>query len=226
MALYPRSQFHADLAAEQWRSPMSRVPQYSFGENPDVNCCTNCGAAAKSQSRFCVHCGSGLPNRGTVLNDVPPHDQDWHDFEDGRGPVLAHRHSIGGGWVANTATVDASALVTSNAAVFENAQVLDHASVVGTAWVLGDAVISDHARVSGDAEVGGHARVWGRAEVGDSSLVIGRAQIYDFARVGENAQIVDEAVARGNAQIYGNPLVGGDRLVEGDEIVIGVDQFQ
>ena len=27
------------------------------------------------------------------------------DFEDGNGPVPAHRHSNGGGWVADTAQV-------------------------------------------------------------------------------------------------------------------------
>ena len=33
-----------------------------------------------------------------------------YDFDDGNGPVPAHRHSNGGGWVAETAKVDASAL--------------------------------------------------------------------------------------------------------------------
>ena len=43
------------------------------------------------------------------------------DFEDGNGPVPAHQHVIGGGWVADTATVEDSAYVGPNARVFGNA---------------------------------------------------------------------------------------------------------
>lgn len=35
------------------------------------------------------------------------------DFEDGNGPVPAHQHSNGGGWVADTATVADTAYVGS-----------------------------------------------------------------------------------------------------------------
>ena len=51
------------------------------------------------------------------------------DFKDGNGPVSAHQHANGGGWVADTATVEPNAWVS------------------GDAWVYGDA------RVSGDAWV-------------------------------------------------------------------------
>ena len=44
-----------------------------------------------------------------------------HDFQDGRGPVPAHPHSNGGGWIADTATVDATARVSGDAQVYGDA---------------------------------------------------------------------------------------------------------
>ena len=58
------------------------------------------------------------------------------DFEDGNGPVPAHHHVNGGGWVADTARVS------------------------GNAWVYGDAQVYGDARVFGDARVSGDARVY------------------------------------------------------------------
>ena len=63
-----------------------------------------------------------------------------HDFRDGRGPVPAHQHPNGGGWVADTARVAASAFVGPGAQVF------------GAAWVSGNAQVSGDARVYGDAQ--------------------------------------------------------------------------
>lgn len=37
------------------------------------------------------------------------------DFQDGKGPVPAHRHSNGDGWVADTAQVDVTAHVSGKA---------------------------------------------------------------------------------------------------------------
>ena len=48
----------------------------------------------------------------------PPDDNvETHDFEVGYGPVPSHRHPNGGGWVANTATVDETAFVGPLASV-------------------------------------------------------------------------------------------------------------
>ena len=49
---------------------------------------------------------------------------DIFNFNDGNGPVPAHKHPNGGGWVANTALVDRSVFVSSSARVFGNAKVL------------------------------------------------------------------------------------------------------
>lgn len=61
------------------------------------------------------------------------------DFEDGNGPVPAHQHPNGGGWVADTATVDASALVSQHARVFGHATVADAACIYDRACVFGKA---------------------------------------------------------------------------------------
>ena len=69
-----------------------------------------------------------------------------YDFEDGVGPVPAHQHSRGRGWVANTARVESSAYIGPNAKVF------------GNAWVFGNAVVRGNARVYGNAWVFGTAK--------------------------------------------------------------------
>ena len=57
------------------------------------------------------------------------------DFQDGKGPVPAHRHPNGNGWVADSATVDASALIGENALVYGNARVSGRVLVYGDAQV-------------------------------------------------------------------------------------------
>lgn len=53
------------------------------------------------------------------------------DFNDGNGPVPAHQHSNGGGWVADTASVDKTAYVGPYASVYGSAKVSDNARVSG-----------------------------------------------------------------------------------------------
>jgi carbonic anhydrase/acetyltransferase-like protein (isoleucine patch superfamily) len=77
------------------------------------------------------------------------------DFEDGNGPVPAKKHSNGGGWVADTATVAETAFVGPDARVFGNARVYGYALVYGNARVYGYALVYGNARVFGDAEVSG-----------------------------------------------------------------------
>ena len=68
-------------------------------------------------------------------------------FDFGDGPVPAHRHVNGGGWVADTAAVSGNAWVSGNA------RVSGDALVYGNAWVYGDAWVSGDAQVYGDAQV-------------------------------------------------------------------------
>ena len=66
------------------------------------------------------------------------------DFGDGKGPVAAHQHPNGGGWVADTAKVADTSYVGPDAWVYGNAE------VSGTARVSGDAWVSDYNTDSAD----------------------------------------------------------------------------
>ena len=100
------------------------------------------------------------------------------DFHDGNGPVKAHKHTNGGGWVADTAQVSGNAQVSGDARVYGNAQ------VYGNAWVSGDAQVYGDAQVSGNAWVSGNAQVYGNAQVSGNAQVYGNAWVSGNAWVG------------------------------------------
>jgi carbonic anhydrase/acetyltransferase-like protein (isoleucine patch superfamily) len=141
---------------------------------------------------------------------------EMHDFGEGNGPVLAHRHPNGGGWVAETATVDRTAFVGPGACVFQFGRVLDRAIIVGTAWVLWNAEVSGNARVSDDAEVNGHARVREDAQVGGGAFISDSALIEGHAVVGGTAHILDAAVLNGQARVVGEAEISGDVVISDD----------
>ena len=121
------------------------------------------------------------------------------EFDFGSGPVRAHRHAHGGGWVA------------------------DSARVADSAYVGPSARVSDNAWVHGDARVSGHARVYGNARVYDKALVFDNAQVYGDARVGGNARVYADAWVYDTARVYGDARVGGNaRLFKSsDYLLIG-----
>lgn len=121
-----------------------------------------------------------------LKEDAPK--QEVHDFEDGLGLVPAHRHSNGGGWVANTAIVEANAFVGPEAQVYGNAHVMS-GFIDGEAEVFGNAVISDSAQIYGQAKVYDKAQISGEAEVLDAAEVFGEANIFGDARIVGNARI-------------------------------------
>ncbi len=113
--------------------------------------------------------------------------QSKHNFEDGNGPVPAHRHPRGGGWVAESARVDQSATVTDGAWIFGSAKIFGAAKIFGFARVYG------RAKIIGPAEVGGNVYVGGTTTVRGSVLLSGM-------RAFESDQILDEAfVAKSRA---------------------------
>jgi len=126
------------------------------------------------------------------------------DFNDGNGPVPAHQHKNGGGWVADSATVERTAMVSGDARVY------GHALVSGTALVSGDARVYGHARVSGTAMVYGTALVYGDARVSGDALVSGNARVSGDALVSGNALVSGDALVYGTARVYGDA-----RLVKG-----------
>jgi carbonic anhydrase/acetyltransferase-like protein (isoleucine patch superfamily) len=99
------------------------------------------------------------------------------DFNDGNGLVPAHKHSNGGGWVADTAKVDDTAYVGPDAMVYGNAWVYGYAKVFGYAKVCDNAEVAGDAKVYGDARVTGNAEVYGNAKVYGNALVSGYAHV-------------------------------------------------
>ena len=63
-------------------------------------------------------------------------DETTFNFKDGNGPVPAHKHINGGGWVADSAIVDDTVYVGPDARVSGNAEVSGDARVYGS---VGDA---------------------------------------------------------------------------------------
>lgn len=94
-----------------------------------------------------------------------------HDFHDGNGPVPAHQHPNGGGWVADTARVAPTAFVSKGAAVFGNAQVYDSATILDYAQVYDRAQVCGKARVEMYAHVFGDARVFGKSRIHSNAQV-------------------------------------------------------
>lgn len=63
------------------------------------------------------------------------------DFKDGNGPVPAHQHENGLGWVADTAPVESRAGIPEDAWVYET-------PIYGKAWVYGEAMIFEGAEAT------------------------------------------------------------------------------
>ncbi len=99
-----------------------------------------------------------------------------YDF--GGGPIPAHRHANGGGWVADSARVG------------DESRVGDGASVGNRAIVGDEASVGDEAIVGNSARVGNRASVGNSASVGAGAIVGNRASVGDRARVGDWAKIV------------------------------------
>ncbi len=123
-------------------------------------------------------------------------------FDFGSGPVPAHNHPNGGGWVADTAYVEYTAYIGPNAWVY------DEARVYGTA------------RVYENARVSGHARVYDNAQVCDNAHVSGEARVYGVAWVYGEARVYDEARVYGEALVYGDAQVNGDARVSVTPLLI------
>ncbi len=84
----------------------------------------------------------------TVLSAQGGENAQWH-LDNMKGK----RHPNGGGWVADTATVDETAYVGPNAMVLDQAQVLDQAVIEDYVIVYGEAVFKDNARAYGKLPV-------------------------------------------------------------------------
>jgi hypothetical protein len=130
-------------------------------------------------------------------------------------------HPNGGGWKADTATVDASAFIGPDARVLGSARVLDKARIEDSAVVTGNAVVKDHAVVAGcavvrdDAQVSGHARVRDRAVLAASVRLSDNATATEYARPEGNLSISGDAIARGQTTSWAGKI-GGHAILDYD----------
>jgi carbonic anhydrase/acetyltransferase-like protein (isoleucine patch superfamily) len=101
-----------------------------------------------------------------------------HDFRDGKGLVLSHRHKNGGGIVADSAMVSDDCIVApraevgGNAMVLNGCKVLDQVRVYGNAYVSNGVTLEDNVEVYGTAEVKYEIVLFGDAKVSVPPKVI------------------------------------------------------
>jgi carbonic anhydrase/acetyltransferase-like protein (isoleucine patch superfamily) len=141
-----------------------------------------------------------------------------YDF--GKGFERAHPHDNGGGWVADTATVEPSVFVGPDAKVCDFAQVSGGARLSGHAVVMDRAVVCDNALiidavVMEGATVSGDSRVTDGAVVKDAAWISGFATAHGPCVIGGNSRVRDYGVVSGIAAISGNNVVSGDEHYSG-----------
>ncbi|MCM1530085.1 MAG: DUF6055 domain-containing protein [Alistipes sp.] len=131
-------------------------------------------------------------------------------------------HPNGGGFVASTASVDASVYVGKNAKVLGYATISGNARIDGYATVTGSAMVSGNAVVTGHAVVAESAQVKDNAIIGDYAGVMGRSVVSDNARVIESGLVYDNYNVSGNATVKGvafcmvNGSATGQAMPDGD----------
>lgn len=119
------------------------------------------------------------------------------------GMQMGHYHDNGGGFVAASASVDASVYVG------KNAKVLGNATVTGNAVIDGYAVVTGDAKISGNAVVNGHAVVAERAAVKDNAIVSDFAGVMGNSVISGNARVMESALVFDSYQVSGNATVKG-----------------
>ena len=138
--------------------------------------------------------------------------------------VPGGRHSNGGGFVADTATVSGSAYVGPEAMVLDVANVTENARIEGRAVIRGQAKVFGQAVVKDHAQVDRQSRIYGNALVRDSAQ-INEAYIHGNAEIGGISWLVDGTEVKGNAKIlstnieraiHPRSIIGGNTQLLGD----------
>ena len=128
--------------------------------------------------------------------------QEYHNFPS--GAAAAHKHPRGGGWVADTAYVEASVFVDRNAKVFDNAIVFGYVHIFDRAQVFGNAAVTDDATIYGNALIFNGAQISDDVRVCDNAIVSGNAVICDNVQVRNKSVVTGNAVVSGNIQLNGH----------------------
>lgn len=139
-----------------------------------------------------------------------------HDFLDGKGPVPAHHHPNGGGWVAETAKVAETVYVGPQARVFGDAEILEHAQIRDYAEISGHATVRGYAQVCGTSKVQGHALIEGHVVLEDDCFVATNIHLKGTERIGDHTNVISYRSCLGcpfmPANAYGangeNPCIG------------------
>lgn len=140
-------------------------------------------------------------------------DGNGYDFADGNGPVQAHQHPNGGGWVADTAKVEDTVFVAIDARVFGTARVTGSVKLLDTSRIWGSAVVSDdvhlhdHATITGNARVANHVALHGQAYINGDAMVYGNVYVGDTVRVYMDAEVCGDAVLLGADLVRYSPVV-------------------
>ena len=151
-------------------------------------------------------------------------------YSRGRG----HIHPNGGGWVADSASVEASvyvgpeAMVLGGAKLTGNVRVEDRAVVANSVTAKDNVVISGHAVVDGGGWVysngwkQGSVTLSGNAVITDSAVVVnsctvsGNARVLQKAYISDAVTLSDNAAAKGMTYVYGTPVYSGSAILDGD----------
>lgn len=138
-----------------------------------------------------------FPYEISVVNAVPEGYQAGYRDE---FRSAGHIHANGGGWVSNSATVDASVYVGPKAIVRGSSRLTGNVRVEGTAWVE-NAVLSDNVVVSGNGRIFG-GTFSGSVQVTDNAIL-------SYCTVSGNVIAKDNALEWG-ATLGNSVVVGGD----------------
>lgn len=138
------------------------------------------------------------------------------DFQDGQGPVPAHQHSNGGGWVADTAAVAPTVWVSPYATVCHYAVCRNDARIEGRARVFGGAVVMDQARVSDNAIVKGRACVGDMAQVCDNAIVADDSAVLGTSVIAQFVNLTGKCVISGNTILSGRFTVNNTKIHDGE----------
>jgi carbonic anhydrase/acetyltransferase-like protein (isoleucine patch superfamily) len=131
-----------------------------------------------------------------------------HDFKDGRGRVFAHRHDNGGGWVEDTAKVDADCYIGPTA------QIMNSATVRGrNIRIEAKATVTGWAQIYQNTTLAGFARVGSKATIRNSTIR-GTCQIHGDADIA-HSEFENNVVVLGAAIIKGCRLSGNVEISDG-----------
>ncbi|MEH6347112.1 MAG: DUF6055 domain-containing protein [Bermanella sp.] len=144
-------------------------------------------------------------------------------------PVVAGQlHSNGNGFVADSASVEASAYVGPFAQVLDNAQVLGQARIEGRATIQHDSLVQDNAIVSTYSSIDLNAQILDNATVRDNGRVYRGAVVKDNAKVQGEVFLYDSFSMEGKAMAMNVPLIettGGSGHLLGTAIMNGDGYF-